>query len=267
MSDRLRVLVVDDEPPARDKLCLFLGRCAGVELVGEATDGLEAVQRIEARRPDLVFLDVRMPELDGFEVLEALAPEDRPHVVFVTAFDEFAVRAFEVRALDYLLKPYDEPRLRAAVERAREQIRRPTSSGSDSRGESGDVGGGTMQSLLTEVREREGPRDRLVVRDGDRLVLLRTKEILWAESDANYVKIRARTETFRIRKTLEGLLAELDPARFVRIHRFHVVQLDAIRELAPTSHGDHGVVLVDGTRLRLSRRYRDGLPEALRRSL
>lgn len=249
----ITVAVVDDEPPARDKLGLFLGRDAEVELVGEAGDGATAVTLIEQCRPDLVFLDIQMPELDGFAVIDALEVRPLPHIVFVTAHDEYALRAFEVRALDYLLKPYDEQRFQQALARAKEQVRL---------GRSAELSE-TVASMASELRRRQEELDRLLVRCGGRVVFVRTADITWVESAANYVKIRAAGQQYLLRRTLEGLLAQLDSRTFVRIHRFYAVNLDHVVELQPVSHGDYTVLMRDGSRLKLSRRYREQLPEPL----
>jgi two-component system LytT family response regulator len=253
----IRVVVVDDEPPARDKLGLFLSRDPELELVGEAGDGAAAVTVIEERRPDLVFLDIQMPELDGFAVIEALTSQSLPYIVFVTAHDDFALRAFEVRALDYLLKPYDEERFRRALLRAKEQIRLGRSAQLTE----------SVVAMAGELRRRQGALDRLLVRSGGRVVFIRATDIAWFESAANYVKIHVTGEVHLLRQTLEGLLEQLDPRRFVRIHRYYGVNLDHVVELQPFSHGDYTVVLADGARLKLSRRYRRQLPEPFRSQL
>jgi two-component system LytT family response regulator len=246
----LTVVVVDDEPPARDKLGLFLSRDPEVKLVGEAGDGATAVTTIEECRPDLVFLDIQMPELDGFAVIEALEVQPPPHIVFITAHDEYALRAFEVRALDYLLKPFDEERFQRSLSRAKEQVR---------------LGRGlelsdTLASMAGELRRRQSLLDRLLVRSGGRVVFVRTADIAWIESAANYVRIHVAGEVHLLRRTLEGLLVQLDPRSFIRIHRFYAVNLDHVAELEPVSHGDYSVLLQDGKRLKLSRRYRQQLP-------
>jgi two-component system LytT family response regulator len=249
----LTVVVVDDEPPARDKLGLFLARDAEAELVGEAGDGATAVALIEKCRPDLVFLDIQMPGLDGFAVIEALEVRPLPYIVFVTAHDEYALRAFEVRALDYLLKPYDEERFQRSLTRAKEQVR---------------LGRGfelsdTLASMAGELQRRHNLLDRLLVRSGGRVVFVHTADIAWIESAANYVRVHGGGEEFLLRRTLDGLLAQLDPRKFVRIHRFYAVNLDYVVELQPVSHGDYSVLLRDGKCLKLSRRYRQQLPEPI----
>ncbi len=190
----MTVVVVDDEPPARDKLSLFLSHDPEVEQVGEAGDGATAVTVIEQCRPDLVFCDIQMPELDGFAVIAALQSH-QPHVVFVTAYDEFALRAFEVRALDYLLKPYDEERFRRALLRAKDQVRLGRSAQLTE----------SVASIADEMRRRQGALDRLLVRSGGRVIFIRAADIAWFESAANYVKIHVAGEVHLLRQTLEGL--------------------------------------------------------------
>ncbi|HYW13547.1 MAG TPA: LytTR family DNA-binding domain-containing protein [Longimicrobium sp.] len=248
----VRVLIVDDEPPARAKVRRFLAADAEIDVVGEAGSGPEAVDAIQRMRPDLVFLDIQMPGTDGFGVLGALEEGTPPHVVFVTAYDEYALRAFEVHAVDYLLKPFDADRFRTALARAKERVRaRPPADDLEQR----------IRRALAEVRPPSAYLDRVLVRTGDRAVFLRTDEIDWLEAEENYVRVHAGRESHLVRGTLAGLEERLDPARFVRVHRSHVVNLGSIRELHPWSHGDWMIVLRDGRELMLSRRYRDRLPE------
>jgi len=244
----LRVLVVDDEPPARRKLMAHLGAEPGVEIVGEAGDGLEAVQAIRRLAPDLVFLDVQMPGLDGFEVLAAVGPESMPAVIFATAFDEYAVKAFEVEAIDYLLKPFDAARFRRAFGRAREALEA-------TRGSAGDA---SLERLLHNV-EAGRPLRRIVVSERDRVIFVPLDDVTHLSSEGNYVRVCTRGGSHLIRDTLTRLEQRLDAERFARIHRTGIVAVDAILELRPGTHGDHEVVLVTGERLRLSRRYRDRL--------
>jgi len=248
----VRVLIVDDEPPARAKVRRFLAADAEVEVVGEAGSGPEAVDAIQRLRPDLVFLDIQMPGADGFGVLGALDDGAMPQVVFVTAYDAYALRAFEVHAVDYLLKPFDADRFRTALARAKERVRaRPAADDLEQR----------IRRALAEARPPAAYLDRVLVRTGDRAVFLRTDEIDWLEAEENYVRVHAGREPHLVRGTLAGLEERLDPARFIRVHRSHVVNLASIRELHPWSHGDWMIVLRDGRELMLSRRYRDRLPE------
>lgn len=255
----IRTLIVDDEPLARDGLRLRLEREEGVEIVGEAVDGPSAVHAIESIRPDLVLLDVQMPGMDGFEVLEASAESHLPAVVFVTAYDEYAIRAFEVHALDYLLKPVSADRLTEALRRVRHELGR----------EDGDDLQHRLAKLIETVqvergdssalRDANGYAYRFAVRDHERFVLLKSIEIDWIESAANYARLHARGSSFLIRTTMSELEKKLDPRRFARIHRSTIVNIDRIKEIRPDAFGDFDVLLDKGATLRLSRTYRDRL--------
>lgn len=246
----LRVLVADDEAPARRKLRRLLDGMADVAVVGEAASGDEAVTQIAALAPDLVLLDVQMPGLDGFGVVAAVGVDQMPPVVFVTAYDAHALRAFEVRALDYVLKPVTDARLRDAVDRARSV--RAVDDGVVT------TAAGRRAALASLVAAQ--PLRRLLVHDargpahGARLLAVETIEL--ARAERNYVVLHTPHGTFRVRGTVAALAARLDPATFLRVNRSDVVRLDAIRELQPWSHGDYRVVLRDGTALLWSRRFR-----------
>jgi two-component system LytT family response regulator len=242
----LRVLVVDDEAPARRKLRRLLDAMADVAVVGEAASGDEAVERIAALAPDLVLLDVQMPVLDGFEVVATVGVDQMPPTVFVTAYDEHALKAFEVRALDYLLKPVAPARLRDAIDRARARL----SAGAPNDAERARRREG-LTSLVGGVHLR-----RVLVHDDRGAQLLPVEAITLARAERNYVALHTPRGTFRVRGTIGALAERLDPAAFLRVNRSDVVRLDAIRELQPWSHGDYRIVLGDGTALLWSRRYR-----------
>lgn len=244
----IRAVLVDDEPPARRKLRRFLDRQADIEVVGEAGDGPAAMAAIRELRPDLVFLDIQMPGADGFEVIEALGAA-RPHIIFVTAYHEHAVRAFEVEALDYLLKPFDAARFQAALERVRERIARREPM----------IPPAALRRLLESVRGDAG--QRILVKKDDHSFFVRQDEVDWIEAADNYVKLYTARGDHLVRATLTGMEERLDSSRFVRISRAAIVNLDRVAELRPWSHGDRIVVLKDGTELTLSRRYRKRLPE------
>ncbi|NJD11624.1 MAG: response regulator transcription factor [Gemmatimonadetes bacterium] len=245
----VRVLIVDDEPLAREGVRLHLELESDFDVVGEVGSGEEAVARIREQAPDLVFLDVQMPGMDGFGVIEAVGVERMPVTIFVTAYDQFALKAFAAHALDYLLKPYDAERFRSAIERARTQLRARRF---------GDVEG-QLAALLTELRGQREYLERIVVRSGGRILILRVDDIDWLEAASNYVRIHAGGRQYLLRETMSNLEARLDPGRFVRIHRSTMVRLDRVRELEPLFQGDYVLILEDGTRLTSSRGYRDRL--------
>jgi two-component system LytT family response regulator len=253
----IRVLVVDDEPLAREKIRGMASDDPEIRVVGECSNGAEAIEAVQSLRPDLILLDVQMPEVGGFAVLEALKEDGLPPVIFITAYDHYAVRAFEVHALDYLLKPFDRERFKTAIERAKRQIRRDNGAGLDAR----------IVALLEQFRDKPSYSERLVVKTGGRVFFLNTDEIDWIEAEGNYVNIHAGKKAYMLRETISSLESQLDPKEFVRIHRSAVVRLDRIKELQPWSHGEYHVILHDGTQLTLSRSYREKLQAALGNSL
>jgi two-component system LytT family response regulator len=235
----IRLLIADDEAPARAKLRKLLADARDFEVVGEASDGDQAVERIRALRPDAVFLDIRMPKLDGFEVVEAVGVEAMPPVVFVTAYDEHALRAFDVHAFDYLLKPFAAARFRRVLDRLRRQV----------------ADRGDFAQRLRELLPRY--LERLLVRKGeDREVLLPVQRIDVIRAERNHVRLLTSEGEYIRRVPLSDLAERLDPDRFLRINRSEIVRLDAVRELQPWFHGDCRVVMKDGTTLMWSRRYR-----------
>ena len=251
LSPPIRILLVDDEPLAREMLREMLQGDPQVEIVGESVNGREALDAIRAHTPEVIFLDVQMPEMGGFEVLEALGKQI-PHVIFVTAYDQYAVRAFEVNAMDYLLKPFDQERFDVAWERARAQIMR-------------DRNGGTDQRILALLEEMKTNKylERLVIKSSGRIYFLDTSEISWIEAEGNYVSVHAGKKSHLLRETISSLESQLDPKKFVRIHRSSIVSLAYVQELQPWFHGEYRVILNDGTQLTLSRNYREKLQEAL----
>ena len=255
-SPRIRVLVVDDEPLARDMLREMLQDDPQAEIVGESCNGREALDAIRTHKPDLIFLDVQMPELGGFDVLETIEPASLPYVIFVTAYDQYAVRAFEVQALDYLLKPFDQDRFDISWQRAKKQLMR-------------DRNGGNMDqriiTLLEELKAGKKYLERLVIKAAGRIYFLDTAEIEWIEAEGNYVSVHAGKKSHLLRETITCLETQLDPKKFVRIHRSAIVRLDFIQELQPWFHGEYRVILQDGTQLTLSRNHREKLQEALGR--
>ncbi len=245
----IRVLLVDDERPARRKMRRFLESEPDFEVIGEAEDGAEAISAIEKLRPDVVFLDVQMPNMDGFAVAAALR-EPLPEIVFVTAHDKFALKAFEVHALDYLLKPYDEERFAKVLERIRKRRR----------GENELME--RLQRMLGEIQTRYP--DRVLVNENERSFFIAVADIDWIESARNYVVLHAGAKTYTIRATLDALSKKLDPSVFIRVNRSAVVRLDSIRELQPWFHGEYKIVMKDGSTVSWSRKFvQAGLPERI----
>ncbi|MCU1268046.1 MAG: yehT 1 [Acidobacteria bacterium] len=253
----IRALVIDDEPLAREMIREMLEGDSEVEIIGECANGREAVDAIRSLSPDLIFLDIQMPELGGFEVLEALKTETVPYIIFATAYDQYAVRAFEVHALDYLLKPFDRERFEAAWKRAKGLIR-------DDRFNQRDQ---HILALLEELKA--GPRylERLVIKTEGRVFFLDIDDIHCIESEGNYVRVYNGKKTYLLRETISGLESQLDPKKFLRIHRSSIVRIDKIKELQPWFHGEYHVVLENGKQLTLSRNYRSNLQEAVGRPL
>jgi two-component system, LytTR family, response regulator len=250
----IRTLIIDDVQLARERLKRCLGGEPEVEIVGECDNGIEAVASIRALSPDLIFLDVQMPALDGFGVLEALKGEHVPVVIFVTAYNEYAIQAFEVNALDYLLKPVDCTRLSKAVERAKSQLTQPPPVDDiDSR----------FRAMLEDIKASSKFLKRLTIKLTGHTILLPTDEIDWVESYGNYLKVHAGRESHLIRGTMQSLEAKLDPETFVRVHRSAIVNIEKIKEIYPRSNGDQDLVLQNGQQLMLSRKYRDQFLAAL----
>jgi two-component system LytT family response regulator len=247
------VLIVDDEPLARERLRALLDQEDGVRIAGECASGRTAVRAIQEKRPDLVFLDVQMPGLDGFGVVEQIGAERMPAIVFVTAFDQYALKAFEVHALDYLLKPFDRERFQATLKRARASHKLRTEGGGDER----------LAALVEALAERKKFADRLVVKAGGKERLLPVEEIDWFEAAGNYVRLHVGRERLLLRETMVRLETRLDPERFFRIHRSTIVNLKRVREMEPWFHGDYMLRLADGQQLTLSRSYRPRLLEKL----
>jgi two-component system LytT family response regulator len=247
----IRTIIVDDEELARSRIRNLLKPEPDIEVVTECADGHAAVAAIRRHRPDLLLLDVQMPEVDGFRVLEMVGEQQRPVVIFVTAYDRYALRAFDALALDYLLKPFNRARFQKALQRARTQIAREQRDRVDER----------LAALLKQMHAPSRYLDRLVIRSAGRVVFLRTVDVQWLEACANYVRLHVGKETHMLRGTMNALESQLDPAKFVRIHRSTIVQLDCVKELQSSFEGEHVVVLHDGSRLLMSRGYRHRFDE------
>jgi two-component system LytT family response regulator len=244
-DSRLRVVVTDDEAPARRKLLRFLSQEPDVTVVAEAGNGQESIAAVAETKPDLLFLDIQMPGMDGFAVVEALEPIFLPRIVFVTAYDEFAIRAIEIHAFGYLLKPFDQARFGKVLTDARSQIEK------DRTGELQF----SMRRLLDEVRNPRQPR--LLVEENGRGTLLALNQIDWAEADRNYIKLHVGSRTYTVRGTIEDMERKLDREQFLRINRSSLLRIDFVRELRKWSHGEYQVLLQSGQTLMWTRRYVD----------
>jgi two-component system LytT family response regulator len=257
MAGKIKTLIVDDEPLARRNLRVLLERDPQIEILDECRNGREAVKAINTLSPDLIFLDIQMPEMDGFDVLARVGPEHIQAIIFVTAFDQYALKAFDVHALDYLLKPFDDERFARALERAKSQIAAREINQLSER-------------LLALLEEREGSKQeeryltRLMIKASSRMMLLKVDEIDFIEADGNYAKLHAGRKTHLLREKMNDLEGRLDPAKFVRIHRSIIVNLERIKEMHPHFNGDYVVVLEDGRQLKLSRTRREHLEARLR---
>jgi two-component system, LytTR family, response regulator len=245
----IRTLIVDDEPPSRRRVRDLVAEDPEFVVVGECGDGAEAVAFLKEKPCDLVFLDVQMPGLDGLGAARQMAGEGAPAVIFVTAYDCYALPAFEVHAVDYLLKPFDRNRFHRALAWAKAGIRR----------DRGEAAAG-LPATLAEPSGGRKPLERVTIKTGGRIYLLRTNDIDWVEAAGNYLRLHSAGKTHSLRETMNNMEARLDPDRFWRIHRSTIVNVDRIRELQPLFHGDYVVLLKDGTELALSRTYRRNLP-------
>jgi two-component system LytT family response regulator len=252
-----RILIADDEPLARERLKMLLVGQEGFEVVGECHDGPSTIDAIRRTKPDLVFLDVQMPGANGFDVVSALGEEELPLFVFVTAFDTYALKAFDVHALDYLLKPFDRERFLQALARARQQLERPSNSDLRSR----------LLALVRDLEPAPQRLERFVIKSGGRVFFVRADEIDWIEAAGNYVKLHVGTETHLLRETMNAVEAQLPRETFYRIHRCHIVNIERVKELQPWFNGEYVVFLRTGARLTLSRGYREKLQDRIGRTL
>jgi two-component system, LytTR family, response regulator len=255
-TKKIGTLIVDDEPLARRRIRRMLARHPEIEVIGECANGREAIAAIREQQPALVFLDVQMPELDGFAVLEQISAEAMPLVIFVTAYDQYALRAFEVYALDYLLKPFDRRRFDTALQRVKGRLFNEPSGVSE-----------RTLALLEELRAKQSHLERMVIKAGGRAFFLKTEEIDWIEAEGKYVRLHVGKESYLVREAISQIESQLDPKRFLRIHRSTIVNLDRVRELQPWFHNDYRVILRDGTELMLSRSCRKRLGELLGNAL
>lgn len=246
---KIRTVIVEDEPLARERLRALLGKDPEINIVAECGDGRSAVVAINEHQPDLVFLDIQLPERNGFDVIADLGASKLPAIVFVTAYDRFAVKAFEVHAIDYLLKPFDAERFSQALKHAKSQIGKPDSPGK----------GEAIRELVGDVRPDRSGTKRISIKTSGKLVLIRTDEIDFVEAADNYVKVHVGGDVHVVRDTLGAFESRLPGDDFVRISRSCVINLDRVKELQPLEYGEYEVLLLDGTRLRLTRGYRQNL--------
>lgn len=267
MKQGIRTLIVDDEPLARDAIRILLSDDPEVVIIGECRNGKEAVYAVREQAPDLIFLDVQMPDLDGFQVIEQVGIENMPVTVFVTAFEQHAVRAFDANALDYILKPFDHDRFYAALQRAKNNLHQRKFYEQSQR----------LLASIGEVTEAGAPEekgkvaqkylDRLVVKSGGRILFLRVEDIDWIEASGDYMTLHVGSTSHLLRETMNDLAAKLDEQRFFRIHRSTIVNVDRVKEIQPFFKGEHIVTLKDGKKLKMSRSYRDKLEALLGQDL
>ena len=257
----VRTLIVDDERMARKRILTLLAADADVDVVGECTNGRDAVATIAAEQPDLVFLDIQMPELDGFGVVQAVGVQRMPVTVFVTAFDQHALTAFEAHALDYLTKPFDRERFETSLGRAKQQVQlRAAANVARPPADGGEPGlNARLVALLSDMERRQQYAERLMVKNAGRVLFLRVEEIDWIEAAGSYVRLHVGRDGHLLHEGMAALWARLDPSRFARVHRSTIVNLDRVREMQPWFHGDAIAILRDGTRLQVSRTYREAL--------
>ncbi len=246
MMEKIRTLVVDDEPLARARVLSLLRDENDIDVVGECSNGQDAILAIEGSSPDLLFLDVQMPEVNGLDLARTIANNGTAAVVFVTAYDEYALGAFEVHALDYLLKPFSVERFRSALGRAREHVAQRRAAGAN----------GSGNGLNAQ-------RNRLIIKSSGRIYFVRTADIDWCEAAGNYVRVHTGTQSHLVRDTMSHVESQLDPQQFVRIHRSTIVNVDRIQEIRSSFHGEYVVTLRGGTRVTLSRGYRDAVQARL----
>jgi two-component system, LytTR family, response regulator len=249
------IVIIDDEPPARAKLLRFIAEVPDFRVIAQAGTVEEGVEALRTTEPDVLFLDIQLGHHSGFEVLQALTPA--PLVIFTTAYSEYAVKAFELQALDYLLKPFDRERFTLSIERTREALKEPDHSDVEER----------VRRLLAQIPGRPATAQQILIKDTAKAFFLSVEDIQRVSAAGNYVEVHARGKVHLVRDTLTTFIAQLDPSEFLRVHRSHVVRINFIAEMRPLFHGDYELVLKDGETLSLSRRYKALLPPAIRERL
>ncbi len=246
---KIRVLVIDDEALARERACQLLKADPDIEIIGQCGDGQTAVETISREQPDLVLLDVQMPELDGFAVVEAIGADKMPAVIFITAHEKFAIKAFDVHAIDYVLKPYDRERFTTALARAKDRLSHSKSGELQTR----------MNALLGELKTQPKTANRLVVKTEGRVLLLKSEDVDWVEAADNYIILHVGADNHMLRETMTSIETRLPAGKFVRVNRSTIVNLDRVKELQPLFHGEYVILLRTGAKLTLSRGYREKL--------
>lgn len=245
----IRVLIADDKLAAREKIKRMLRQETGIEVIGECAGGLETVSFIEKHKPDLVFLEIQMPDLNGFEILRKIEPGTLPFVIFVSESESFAVKAFEVSALDYLLVPFNKERLQTAVQKARQQIENRRNGSLDK----------LLRAFLDKFPDGKNYPDKIMLKTAKGISFINTNEVDWVEAAGNYVKLHVKESGHLLRETMNNIESKLNPDKFLRIHRSSLVNIDRIKELQPLFNGDYIVILQNDTELNLSRNYHDRL--------
>lgn len=253
---RIRTLIVDDEQLARTRIKTLLANDSGIEVIGECSDGQEAVEAINTLAPDLVFLDVQMPVMNGFDVIRTIGSARMPAIIFVTAYDQYALEAFEVHAVDYLLKPFNRARFEKTVAHAK-NLARHLPLGSINH---------QLLTLLGSLQRKQDMPERFVIKSGGRIIFLRPEDIDWMETVGNYVRLHVGRDSYLMRETMGGMESKLDTQKFMRIHRSTMVNIDRVKELQPWAKGEYLVIMRDGARLEMSRRYRERLYKLLNKS-
>jgi len=241
-----KVLIVDDEPLARDRIRELLRPHSELKIAGEARNGREAIEAIANLSPDIVFLDIQMPDMDGFEVLKEVKPAAMPFIIFVTAYDQYALRAFEVHAVDYLLKPFSRERFTEAIQHASVQLDRPVN----------DRGEGRIISLLEELKSSRHI-ERFAIKVGEKVLFVRSDDVDSIEAEGNYVRLNAAAASYMLRETINSVESQVDPRKFVRIHRSTIVNIDRVKEMQLWARGEYKVILENGASYTLSRGYRE----------
>ncbi|MFC1493205.1 LytR/AlgR family response regulator transcription factor [candidate division KSB1 bacterium] len=241
----IRSLIVDDEIAAREIIKNYLSDDGSFEVIGESGNGIDAVKQIVEKKPDLVFLDIQMPEMDGFEVIGTIGLEDLPHIVFVTAFDQYAIKAFEINAIDYLLKPFDRIRFLSAINRAKEHLLSKKAIENQ------------LSNLLSNIKRESHYLSKIMVKTGGRVYFLKADDIKWIEAASNYIKIFSGRDSYLVKDTLNNFEKKINPNQFVRIHRSCIINVNFIHEIQPWDKNNHLVILEDGKELKLSRSYKD----------